>query len=65
METTALGAAALAALALGWQTQESLAARPAERSFAPSMGEAQRQQLLAGWRKAVSRAARWEERGQE
>jgi glycerol kinase len=65
METTVLGAAALAALALGWQTQESLAARPAERSFAPSMGEAQRQQLLAGWRKAVSRAARWEERGQE
>jgi glycerol kinase len=65
METTALGAAALAAIALGWQTQESLAARPAERSFAPSMGEAQQQQLLAGWRKAVSRAARWEEQGQE
>ena len=35
METTALGAAALAALALGWHTPESLSARPAERSSSP------------------------------
>jgi len=61
METTASGAAALAALALGWQSQASLAGRPAEKSFLPSMPEARRQRLLSGWRKAVSRAARWED----
>ncbi len=63
METTALGVAALAALALGWHTRESLAARPAAKVFAPSMREEQRLQLLAGWRKAVSRAAHWEDGG--
>jgi len=61
METTALGAAALAALALGWQTQESLAARPAGKIFVPSMPEESRQRLLANWRKAVTRAAHWED----
>ncbi|MEI7901105.1 MAG: glycerol kinase GlpK [bacterium] len=61
METTALGAAALAALALGWQSQESLATRPAEKSFTPALQEPQRQRLLAGWRKAVARAAHWED----
>ena len=61
METTSQGAAALAALALGWQTPSSLAARPAEKTFIPAMAEAQRQSRLATWRKAVARAARWEE----
>ena len=61
METTALGAAALAALALGWHTQQSLCARPTENVFVPSMGDAQRQRLLAGWRKAVARATHWED----
>ncbi len=61
METTSLGAAALAAIALGWQTPSSLAARPAEKSFVPAMSAAKRQTLLATWRKAVARAARWEE----
>jgi glycerol kinase len=61
METTSQGAAALAALALGWQTPARLAARPAERIFAPAMPEDRRQQRLAGWRKAVSRAAGWED----
>ena len=61
METTAQGAAALAALALGWQTPATLAARPAERVFTPVLPAAQREKLLSGWRKAVARAARWEE----
>ena len=61
MESTALGAAALAALALGWQTPERLAARPPEKSFAPALPAETRARLLAGWRKAVSRAARWED----
>ena len=61
METTALGAAALAALALGWQTPARLAAAPAEKTFLPAMSAEKRQTLLAAWRKAVARAARWEE----
>ncbi len=61
MESTALGAAALAALALGWQTLDSLAARPAATVFTPALAAPARQRLLAGWRKALDRAARWEE----
>ena len=61
METTASGAAALAALALGWHTQASLSARQEGKRFVPTMADAERQRLLAGWRKAVSRAARWED----
>ena len=60
METTALGAAALAAISLGWQTQDRLAARPAGKIFEPAMSEESRQRHLAIWRKAVSRAAHWE-----
>ena len=63
MESTALGAAALAALALGWHTPSSLAARPAEKTFTPAMPMARRAGLLAGWRKAVARAAKWAEPG--
>jgi glycerol kinase len=63
MESTALGAAALAALALGWQTEAALASRPAEKVFAPAMPEEKRRRLLAGWRKAVSRAAQWDNGG--
>ena len=53
--------AALAVMALGWQTPSRLAARPAEKSFVPAMSAEKRQSLLATWRKAVGRAARWEE----
>ena len=60
LETTASGAAALAALALGWHTLESLGTRPAEARFTPAMPAAQRERLLAGWRKAVTRASGWE-----
>jgi len=63
-ETTAAGAAALAALALGWHTMESLAARPAETCFEPAMSADRRARLLAGWSKAVTRAAGWEEGGE-
>lgn len=59
MESTALGAAALAALHLGWHTLDSLAARPPARVFTPSMDAARRNECLAGWQKAVARAARW------
>jgi len=62
METTAVGAAALAADALGWSSRSALADRLAEKAFAPSMTETQRQQLKAGWQKAVSRAKDWAEK---
>ena len=62
-ESTALGAAALAAVALGWQTRESSIGCSTGKKFFPSMDETQRKRLLKGWKKAVDRAAGWEERG--
>ena len=59
MESTALGAASLAALAIGWHSPSSLADRPPARVFIPNMDPALRQRLLARWNKAVDRAARW------
>ena len=62
LETTALGAAALAGLTAGvWKTG-SEAARPAvDRRFEPDMAPQVRQSLLKGWEKAVSRAGSWTE----
>ena len=62
-ETTALGAAYLAGLAVGyWKDQKQIAAQwQADRRFLPAMKPAQRKQLVAGWNKALERAKRWEE----
>ncbi|HEV8398301.1 MAG TPA: glycerol kinase GlpK [Gemmatimonadales bacterium] len=62
-ETTALGAAYLAGLAVGyWKDQKQIAAQwQVDRRFTPAMKAPQRQQLVAGWRKALERAKRWEE----
>src|SRR2546428_4812653 len=62
-ETTALGAAYLAGLAVGyWKDQKQIAAQwQVDRRFTHAMKPAQRQQLEAGWRKALERAKRWEE----
>ena len=64
-ETTALGAAYLAGLAVGyWKDQKQIAAQwQVDRRFTPAMQPAQRKQLEAGWRKALDRARRWEEAG--
>ncbi|HXF67174.1 MAG TPA: glycerol kinase GlpK [Burkholderiales bacterium] len=64
-ETTALGAAYLAGLAVGcWSSAEELAAQwQAERVFEPRMERARAQELLAGWRKAVERAKAWAQKG--
>ena len=62
-ETTALGAAFLAGLAVGvWRDLDEIRAtwKPQER-YLPQMQEQQRQKLLLGWRKAVSRALDWAE----
>ncbi|NLJ93238.1 MAG: glycerol kinase GlpK [Aeromonadales bacterium] len=63
VETTALGAAFLAGLAVGvWQDTEQLAALLGEAEhFTPTMKPAQRTALYRGWKKAVERAKHWEE----
>lgn len=57
-ETTALGAAYLAGLAVGyWSNVEEIQALwQKERVFAPQMPAAQRNELAAGWSKAVGAA---------
>lgn len=54
-ETTALGAAYLAGLAVGyWESQEEIASQWAiEHSYEPKMDEEQREDLYKGWKKAV------------
>ncbi|ESU34250.1 glycerol kinase [Bacillus sp. 17376] len=57
-ETTALGAAYLAGLAVGyWESQEEIASQWAiDRSFEPKMSDENRDQLYGGWKKAVKAA---------
>jgi glycerol kinase len=60
-ETTALGAAYLAGLAVGvWNSpDEILARRSLDRQFDPHMDAAVRQTLLQGWHRAVGRSLHW------
>lgn len=60
-ETTALGAAYLAGLAVGfWQDEAELTALwRAERRFEPAMTETRRGALFADWRRAVERSLHW------
>ena len=62
-ETTALGAAYLAGLATGvWKDMEEIKGLWAcDTVYKPAMDEAQREKLLAGWHKAVSRSRNWAE----
>jgi glycerol kinase len=62
-ETTALGAAYLAGLAVGyWKDAGALDAQwQVERRFEPAMDRARAGALLDGWRKAVERAKDWEQ----
>ena len=55
-ETTALGSAYLAGLAVGfWDSQEEIASQWAvKKSFEPSMEENVREELVKGWEKAVA-----------
>jgi len=61
LETTALGAAYLAGLAVGlWPSREALAARwQVGRRFEPQMDRAHAQELLGHWREAVKRSRDW------
>jgi len=63
LETTALGAAYLAGLAVGfWKDQNEIRSNWAvDREFAVQMDEKLRTQRYAGWQKAVKRAMDWED----
>ena len=59
-ETTALGAAYLAAVGAGMLSVPEVQARwTLERRFEPRMAPARREALYAGWRRAVERARGW------
>jgi len=62
LESTAQGAAYLAGLAIGyWQDEAEITSLwKADRKFEPSMEESRREELLAGWGKALGRAKGWE-----
>lgn len=61
-ETTALGAAYLAGLAVGfWSGEEEIAAKwKVEAKYTPAMDIGKREDLYAGWKRAVERAQGWE-----
>ena len=63
IETTALGAAYLAGLAVGfWKDQSMIAEqRKVNRKFRPYMSDDKKEKLYAGWKKAVKRSMHWEE----
>jgi glycerol kinase len=60
-EMTALGAAYLAGLGVGfWNSLEELEKQwEVEKIYTPSMGEQKRKELYAGWQKAVERSLKW------
>ncbi|HUF54417.1 MAG TPA: glycerol kinase GlpK [Dehalococcoidia bacterium] len=60
-ETTALGAAYLAGLAVGfWKDRDDVTRNwQEERRFRPEMAADQREEMYAGWRRAVERAKGW------
>jgi glycerol kinase len=62
-ETTALGAAYLAGLAVGyWLSIEEIGAQwKVERRFEPGMSQEAREMKLTRWRKAVERACGWDD----
>jgi len=62
-ETTALGAAYLAGLAVGfWKNQADIARQwQVDKRFKPAMKTAARSKITKGWERALSRAKAWEE----
>lgn len=60
-ETTALGVAYLAGLAVGyWSSKEEISKRwHAQQQFTPQMEQATREENCCGWQKAVQKAMHW------
>ncbi len=67
VETTALGAAYLAGLAVGfWESREAITRRwENEKTFEPKRAEQDMEPLRKGWQKALQRAKNWEESEEE
>ena len=67
IETTALGAAFVAGLAVGfWSGEDELRERWREdRRWAPQVDSAWREHEYANWKKAVARSLDWVQRGAE
>ncbi|MEA5065227.1 MAG: glycerol kinase, partial [Eubacteriales bacterium] len=64
VETTALGAAMLTGRAVGlWDDRALEQIWQSSATFTPSMPAAQRERMLTGWQRAVSRAKGWVEEG--
>ena len=63
VETTALGAAYLAGLAVNfWDNKDEIEAiREVDCEFKPQLEQEDRDRIYAGWKKAVTRACDWEE----
>lgn len=62
IETTALGAAYLAGIAVGFYRKEDIAENwQIDERFTPSMDESKRKKLYNGWLKAIERTKGWEE----
>jgi glycerol kinase len=61
VETTAMGAAYLAGLAVGyWESKEEIRKNwSIDRNFQPEISQAQRQERTDGWRRAVHRSLDW------
>lgn len=62
-ETTALGAAYLAGLAVGfWKSQAEIARQwQVDKTFKPAMKAPMRRRIASGWERALERAKAWEE----
>ena len=60
-ETTAMGAAYLAGLAVGFykSTEEIASQWASDRTFEPKIGQDERNKLRAGWNKALERSRAW------
>ena len=67
IETTALGAAYLAGLAVGyWKDKKELAENwQIEKTFTPRMDASHREALLRGWHRAVRMALIWAQDSQQ
>jgi glycerol kinase len=64
VETTALGAAYMAGLAVGfWEDFDEIErVREVDRIFVPAIASDKKEEMLKGWKKAVERAKDWEEK---
>ena len=62
-ETTALGAAYLAGLAVGfWKSQADIARQwQVDKRFTPAMKTPERKRIIEGWSRALERAKAWVE----